>query len=113
VRNRAALASLIESETMKEPRAHWIAMFEAHGLPCGPINNYEQVFADPHIRARGMVVETEHPTLGRLQTLGSPIKMSNTPTVAGRRAPLLGEHTREVLAEAGYDAAEIARITSV
>ena len=112
MRNRAALAALIESETMKQPRAHWIAMFEANGLPCGPINDYEQVFADPHIRARGMVVETDHPTLGRLQTLGSPVKMSATPPLTGRRAPLLGEHTREVLLDAGYSDAEIADITA-
>jgi formyl-CoA transferase len=113
VRNRAHLASSIESETLKQPRAHWIATFEANGLPCGPINNYAQVFADPQIRARGMVVETEHPTLGRLQTLGSPVKMSETPPVTTRRAPLLGEHTREVLLETGYSDDEIASITSV
>jgi formyl-CoA transferase len=112
VRHRAALVALIESETMKQPRAHWIAMFEANGLPCGPINDYEQVFADPHIRARGMVVETEHPTLGRLQTLGSPVKMSATPPLTCRRAPLLGEHTRQVLLDAGYSDAEIADITA-
>jgi len=60
--------------------------------------------------ARGMVVDTEHPTLGHLRTLGSPIKMSATPPVVSRRAPLLGEHTDEVLAEAGLTAAEIAAL---
>ena len=111
VRNRSALVALIEAETMTRPRAHWVALFEANGLPCGPINDYAQVFADPHIRARGMVVETEHPTLGHLQTLGSPVKMSATPPLTGRRAPLLGEHTREVLLDAGYSDEEIAAIT--
>jgi formyl-CoA transferase len=113
VRNRLALASLIESETIGRPRAHWIALFEANGLPCGPINNYEQVFADPHIRAREMVVETMHPTLGRIQTLGSPVKMSETPPDVRRRAPLLGEHTREILFEAGFTESEVTDIMSL
>jgi len=109
VQNRAALASLIESITIEKARSHWIALFEANGLPCGPINTYDQVFADPHIRARGMVVETDHPTLGRIRTLGSPLKMSATPPIVGRRAPLLGEHTREVLSEIGYTEEEISQ----
>jgi formyl-CoA transferase len=110
VENRAKLAALIESVTATRPRDHWIRTFEANGLPCGPINNYEQVFADSHVLARGMVVETEHPTLGRLRTLGSPIKMSETPPTTGRRAPLLGEHTREVLREVGYEDGEMRRL---
>jgi crotonobetainyl-CoA:carnitine CoA-transferase CaiB-like acyl-CoA transferase len=65
------------------------------------------VFADPQIQARAMVVETDHPSLGRIRTLGSPIKMSATPPHVGRPAPRLGEHTYEVLFEAGYSIAEI------
>ena len=57
-----------------------------------------------------MVVEVDHPELGPLKTLGSPIKMSETPPIAERRAPLLGEHTREVLREAGFSDAEISRV---
>ena len=110
VRHRAKLAGLIESVTRTKPRDHWIALFESNGLPCGPINNYAQVFADRQVLARGMVVETDHPTLGRLRTLGSPLKMSETPPATGRRAPLLGEHTREVLREVGYDDEGIARL---
>jgi crotonobetainyl-CoA:carnitine CoA-transferase CaiB-like acyl-CoA transferase len=107
VKNRARLGGLIESVTSARLRSHWTALFEANGLPCGPINTYDQVFADPQVQARGMVVETDHPTLGRIRTLGSPIKMSETPPIAGRRAPLLGEHTREVLREIGYDQGDI------
>ena len=101
VRNRARLTRDIEAVTCREPRAHWIALFDTHGLPCGPINDYQQVFDDEHVRARGLVVETNHPSLGRIRTLGSPIKMSRTPPVTGRPAPRLGEHTREVLREVG------------
>jgi formyl-CoA transferase len=112
VRNRADLIERIEAITSREPRVHWLARFEAAKLPCGPINEYAQTFADPQIRARGMIVEVEHPVLGPLRTLGSPIKMSATPPVADRRAPLLGEHTREVLAEIGYGEKEIAAIVA-
>ena len=110
VRHRAALAERIESITTERPCGHWLALFDASEIPCGSINDYAQVFADPQVVARGMVVDTEHPTLGHLRTLGSPIKMSATPPVVSRRAPLLGEHTDEVLAEAGLTAAEIAAL---
>ena len=110
VRHHVKLAMLIESVTTQRPRSHWTTLFEANGLPCGPINNYRQVFEDPQVQARGMVVETDHPTLGRIRTLGSPIKMSETPPIVGRPAPLLGEHTREVLREVGYDDGEIERL---
>jgi crotonobetainyl-CoA:carnitine CoA-transferase CaiB-like acyl-CoA transferase len=107
VRHRDALAARIELITAEQPRSHWLALLEANDIPCGPINDYAQVFADPQVVAREMVVETEHPTLGRLKTLGSPIKMSATPPDVSRRAPLLGEHTDEVLAEAGFGSREI------
>jgi formyl-CoA transferase len=110
VRNRVNLVDRIEAITSREPRAHWLARFDAANLPCGPINDYAQTFDDPQVRARGMVVDVEHPVLGPLQTLGSPIKMSATPPVANRRAPLLGEHTREVLAEIGFGEDEITAV---
>ena len=110
VRNRQALVDGIEAVTMQQPRAHWLARFAEAGVPCGPINDYAQAFADPQVRARGMVVEVDHPALGPLRTLGSPIKMSATPPVTNRRAPLLGEHTREVLREAGFSESEIREV---
>ena len=107
VANRQALAERIEAVTRTRPRAHWLALFEEHGVPCGPINTYADVFADEQIAARNMVVQTHHPTLGRLRTLGTPLKMSRTPPRPGRAAPLLGQHTDEVLREAGYTPGEL------
>jgi formyl-CoA transferase len=112
VKNHERLAREIEAVTCEQPRRHWIALFEKNGIPCGPINNYQQVFADPHVRARNLVVETVHPRLGSIRTLGSPVHMSLTPPMVGRPAPLLGEHTIDVLREVGYDDEAIARITA-
>ena len=97
VKHRDALAARIEAITVHQPRGYWLERLDERDIPCGPINDYAQVFADPQVLAREMVVETEHPTLGHLRTLGSPIKLSATPTDVRRRAPLLGEHTDEVL----------------
>ena len=113
VAHRDALAAQIESITVTQPRAYWLALLDANDIPCGPINDYAQVFADPQVRAREMVVETEHPTLGHLRTLGSPIKLSATPADVTRPAPQLGEHTIEVLTEAGFGDAEIAALRAV
>jgi crotonobetainyl-CoA:carnitine CoA-transferase CaiB-like acyl-CoA transferase len=110
VRNRARLAALIETVTVGHPRRRWLELLEAREIPCGPINDYSQVFADSQIRARDMVGETDHPVLGHLRTLGSPIKLSRTPPDATRRAPLLGEHTREVLDEFGFNDDEISKL---
>jgi crotonobetainyl-CoA:carnitine CoA-transferase CaiB-like acyl-CoA transferase len=110
VRNRTRLAALIETVTVGHPRRRWLELLEAREIPCGPINDYSQVFADSQIRAREMVGETDHPVLGHLRTLGSPIKLSGTPPDASRRAPLLGEHTREVLEEFGLSGEEIDKL---
>lgn len=101
VAHRAELASLIEAITCTQPCRVWLQRLDEAGVPSGPINTYADVFADPQVIARGMVVEIDHPTLGRLKGLGTPLKMSATPLDPGRRAPLLGEHTEAVLREFG------------
>ena len=106
------MAEAIEEVTSRESRSHWLEALEAQDIPCGPINDYEEVSNDPHVRSREMVVETDHPTLGRIKTLGTPIKMSETPLSPGRPAPLLGQHTDEVLLEGGYSQDDVAEFRS-
>jgi crotonobetainyl-CoA:carnitine CoA-transferase CaiB-like acyl-CoA transferase len=107
VEHREELAQRIEEVTAGASCAEWLQRLDDAGIPCGPINDYAQVFADPQVRARDMAVEVDHPALGRMRTLGTPIKMSATPLDPRRRAPMLGEHTEEVLRAAGFDDAAL------
>jgi len=107
-RERAAeLASIIEAVTATRTTDHWMRALSDAGVPCGRINDMAAVFADPHLVERGLFVDLPHPVLGSVRAIGSPLHLSDTPPVMRRAAPLLGEHTREVLAEAGLPAAEI------
>ena len=92
----------MRSVTVRSPRDEWLQRLDEAGVPCGPINSYTEVFRDPQVIARDLAVSVDHPTLGRLRALGTPIKMSATPLNPNRRAPLLGEHTDDVLRAAGY-----------
>ena len=85
----------------------WLARFQAAGLPAGPVLDVRQMHADPQTRARRMVVDTEHPLLGTVPTLGHPVKYSATPAEIRRAAPLFGQHSREILAELGYRAERV------
>jgi crotonobetainyl-CoA:carnitine CoA-transferase CaiB-like acyl-CoA transferase len=107
VRNRQALAREIEAVTASRPREHWQRVLEEAGVPCGPILDYEEVFADPQVRERGIVREMDHPTAGRIRVVGPAVKLSETPATLRRPSPRLGEHTGEVLREMGYDAEQI------
>ncbi len=110
VRHRDALVPLLQERLRTRPRRDWLALLEAAGIPCGPVNDIADVFADPQVRARGMVTEVAHPHAPALPLVGSPIKLSATPVRDGRAPPLLGQHTDEVLREAGYADAEIAAL---
>jgi crotonobetainyl-CoA:carnitine CoA-transferase CaiB-like acyl-CoA transferase len=99
--NRAELEAELEAALAARSTDEWVEVLIAAGVPCGPIHDYRQVFEDPHTRAREMSVTLEHPVEGRVQALGIPVKLSDTPGSIRRPAPLLGEHTDEVLREAG------------
>jgi len=85
----------------------WICALDAEGVPCGPIHSIGEMAADPQTIARQMVVALQHPRAGETRALGLPIKLSATPGDIRRSAPLLGEHTREVLGEYGFSPEEI------
>ncbi len=107
VKNRERLAKEIESVTTTKTRAHWLELLEKEGVPCGPILDYQEVFADPHVRERGMVQEVEHPEAGRIRVVGPAVKLSETPARVTRASPTYGQHTAEVLGELGYTPDEV------
>jgi len=108
VEHRATLIPLMRQTTVMRSTREWIATFEQVGVPCGPINSLDEVFADPQVRARGLQIEMEHSVGGNIPLVANPIRMSGTPVQYRRAPPLLGEHTREVLADVlGMGAADI------
>ncbi|MEI4232715.1 CaiB/BaiF CoA transferase family protein [Roseovarius sp. D22-M7] len=103
-----ALEEILNGHLRQQPSAVWLQRMEAAGLPAGPVLDVLEMQADPQAQARDMIVEVDHPVAGRVKTLGHPVKFSETPAEQRRAAPVLGQHSREVLAEAGYDADRIA-----
>jgi crotonobetainyl-CoA:carnitine CoA-transferase CaiB-like acyl-CoA transferase len=93
-----------------KPAAHWLSALDKVGVPCGPVYDMLQALADPQTIAREMVVEVEHSTLGKVKTMGLPVKFSETPGKVRSGAPLFGEHTQAVLSDYGFDADEIAAL---
>jgi crotonobetainyl-CoA:carnitine CoA-transferase CaiB-like acyl-CoA transferase len=105
--NLPALVAALTPLFKKRASADWLKRLEAAGVPAGPVLDVVQMHADPQTRAREMVVEVPHSRLGSVQTIGTPVKFSATPSGVKRGAPVLGEHTREVLREHGYADADI------
>jgi len=105
--NRHALEDTLNRVFSVQTTAYWLDLLQAGGFPAGPVLSIAEMQQDPQTLARDMVVETVHPLVGRVSTLGLPVKFHGTPGGVRRPAPLLGQHTREVLAEFGYAATEI------
>lgn len=99
VHHRELLVGMIGERLAGRPAREWLAALEPAGVPCGPINDLAQVFADPQVIHRGMQVRAPHPAAGEVTMVANPIKFSATPIVHDRAPPLLGEHTGEVLGE--------------
>lgn len=106
------LAAELEVTTRTKTSAEWLALCEEIGVPAGPIYNMAQVYEDPHVRARGMVQQLEHPVAGLINHIGLPVKMSLTPGAIRMPAPTLGQHTADVLVRYGFTTDEIAAIDS-
>jgi len=108
VQHRDALVGLIGARLAERPAGEWLAALEPAGVPCGPINDLAQVFADPQVRHRGMQARVPHPLAGEVDVVANPMKFSATPIPYDAAPPTLGQHTRDVLSGVlGLDAARI------
>jgi crotonobetainyl-CoA:carnitine CoA-transferase CaiB-like acyl-CoA transferase len=110
VRNRDTLIPLITETLAAKGCAEWTDLLGVAGVPAGPVNTVPAALEQPQLAAREMVVEIEHPVAGTLKMLGSPLKLSAQPPSIRRPPPVLGEHTDEILAEAGYTATQVAEL---
>lgn len=110
VRNYDALMPHVRSVLAQRTADEWLHLLREADVPVGKINTVAEALADPHILERGFIIELEHPHLGTLKSLATPVHMSATPLRYDRHPPTLGEHTEEILSELGYSANEIAQM---
>jgi CoA:oxalate CoA-transferase len=110
VKNRAAMNAAVEVRLLADTTAHWIALLNAAGVPCGRVMGLAEVFADPQVIDQQMAVTQHHPGRGDVTMLGFPIKFAAAPCQLRRPAPEIGADTDAILAELGYDAEGIARL---
>ena len=108
IQNREVLADILNDIVQHKTTEEWLALFEEGGVPAGPVLTVTEMHADPQALYRDMIVSTQHPVAGEVKTIGHPVKFSKTPGGVRTPAPLMGQHTREVLGEAGYSTDEIA-----
>jgi crotonobetainyl-CoA:carnitine CoA-transferase CaiB-like acyl-CoA transferase len=107
-KNRLAINQIISDVTRQHSSADLIAMLNKAGVPCGPINRMDEVFADPQVKHLGMAAPVPHATLGDIEVVNQAVKLSRTPSKIAHPTPEKGEHTEEVLKEYGYDDKSIA-----
>lgn len=110
VENRDAIITAIHEVTATRTTDDWLQSLEAVGVPCGPINTIAQVFADPHVAARGVHISLPHNLAGEVPLVANPIRLSGTPIEYRLAPPLLGAHTRDVLLALGYDDKQIEKL---
>jgi crotonobetainyl-CoA:carnitine CoA-transferase CaiB-like acyl-CoA transferase len=110
VQNREILIPILKPIFMDRSVSDWLALI-GDQFPCGPINTFEQVFAMPHVREREMLVEMQHPTIGALPLVGSPLKMGGTPVSYRLPPPLMGEHTKDILQDVlGFSTEKVTKL---
>ena len=107
-KNRLAINQIISDVTRKQSSSELIAKLNKAGVPCGPINRIDEVFADPQVKHLGMAAPVQHGSLGDIEVVNQPVKLSRTPSHIAHPTPEKGEHTEEVLKDYGYDDEAIA-----
>lgn len=110
VENREVLVPIIQERLLTKPRDDWLAELRESGFPCGPVNAIDEVFSDPQLLHRDMLVTMDHPKIGEIKQIGAPLKFSETPCSVGLPPPMLGQHTDEVLKFIGYTEEEVAAL---
>jgi crotonobetainyl-CoA:carnitine CoA-transferase CaiB-like acyl-CoA transferase len=110
LRNNDALLPIMEQRFAEKTRAEWLEILASHDIPAGPVKTVQEFMDDPAVRHHDLVHEYDHPEVGRLRVMGQPLVFADTPTRDPGPPPTLGQHTDEVLREAGYDAAAIAEL---
>jgi crotonobetainyl-CoA:carnitine CoA-transferase CaiB-like acyl-CoA transferase len=108
--NREELLGILQDILLTRTTAEWVELLEAHDVPVAPVQGIEALFDDPQVRHNEMVVELQHPKLGRIRQMGIPVRLGATPGEVVRPAPMLGQQTEEVLREYGFGPEEIAEL---
>jgi crotonobetainyl-CoA:carnitine CoA-transferase CaiB-like acyl-CoA transferase len=106
----AALTEQIEAIFRTRTTEEWVAAFDRRGVPCAPVRATAEVFEDEQAAATNMIVELDHPVVGKIKMANSPLRMSEADTGSALASPALGQHTREVLSDLGYDSDAISRL---